>query len=105
MDWLSLAPAQNVPTQFSLKSQKIRIKPQARLSTNDAQTLYRLARTGMGLAIVPGFLAEADIATGDMIAVLPDWELPSIEVFAVWPINAPKHGLIHLALAALSQTP
>lgn len=35
--------------------------------------------------------------------VLPDWELQAITVFAVWPANAPRHGLIHLALDALSQ--
>jgi hypothetical protein len=35
--------------------------------------------------------------------VLPSWELSSISVFAEWPANAPKHGLIHLALDALSR--
>lgn len=36
-----------------------------------------------------------------MAMMLPDWELPSIAVFAEGLANAPKHGLIHLALDTL----
>jgi DNA-binding transcriptional LysR family regulator len=103
-DWLALTPAQNVPLEFG-KSGGIQatIKPEARIFANDAQALYRLARAGAGLAIVPDFLAREDVEAGSMRYVLPDWKLRAIDVFAAWPANAPKHGLIHLALDALSQ--
>ncbi|HBS38608.1 MAG: hypothetical protein HOH32_15555 [Rhodobacteraceae bacterium] len=68
---------------------------------NDAQALYRLDHAGTGLAIVPEFLGAADITTRNMAMMLPDWELPSIAVFAEGLANAPKHGLIHLALDTL----
>jgi DNA-binding transcriptional LysR family regulator len=102
-DWLALTPAQNVPLEFR-KSGGVQetIKPEAHIFANDAQALYRLARAGAGLAIVPDFLAQDDLIAGSMKYVLPDWELHTIDVFAVWPANAPKHGLIHLALDALS---
>ena len=61
------------------------------------------ALAGAGLAIVPEFLVAPDIANGTMEMVLPNWELPSISLFAEWQANAPKHGLIHLALNALSR--
>ena len=79
------------------------IKPEERIFVNDAKALYRLAHTGIGLAIVPDFLAQIDVETGSMKYVLPEWELHTIDVFAEWPANAPKHGLIHLALDAISQ--
>ena len=103
-DWLALTPAQNVPLEFD-KSGGIRatIKPEAHIFANDAQALYRLARAGAGLAIVPDFLASEDVEAGSMRYVLPEWKLRAIDVFAAWPANAPKHGLIHLALDALSQ--
>lgn len=103
-DWLALTPAQNVPLSFSNeKGAQATIKPEARLFANDAQALYRLAQSGVGLAIVPDFLSSEDVASGTMKHVLPDWQLHPIDVFAVWPTNAPKHGLIHLALDAVSQ--
>ena len=104
-DWLALTPAQNVPLVFSKAGgNRENIKPDALIFANDAQALYRLARAGAGLAIVPDFLAQADLASGLMQNVLPQWQLNAIEVFAVWPANAPKHGLIHLLLDALSKS-
>ena len=103
-DWLALTPAQNVPVAFGkADNTQATIKPKARIFVNDAKALYRLAQSGIGLAIVPDFLAHDDVDAGSMKYVLPDWELHTIDVFAVWPANAPKHGLIHLALDALSQ--
>ncbi|MBM2322328.1 MULTISPECIES: LysR family transcriptional regulator [Marivita] len=102
-DWLALSPAQNVPLVFSkAKGTHTTIRPQARISVSDAQALYQLAKAGAGLAIVPDFLANEDVGSGSMKYVLPNWELHAIDVFAAWPANAPKHGLIHLALDALS---
>lgn len=104
-DWLALTPAQNVPLEFRKTGvTQATIKPEAHIFANDAQALYRLARAGAGLAIVPDFLAIEAIESGSMRYVLPDWTLRAIDVFAVWPANAPKHGLIHLTLDALSQT-
>jgi DNA-binding transcriptional LysR family regulator len=103
-EWLALAPVQNVPLSFRNKDgETMKIKPTPHMFTNDAQALHRLAHAGAGLAIVPEFLVAPDIDNGTMEILLPEWELRSISVFADWPANAPKHGLIHLALDALSQ--
>lgn len=103
-DWLALAPVQNVPLSFrDMDGETQKIKPTPHMFTNDAQALHRLAHAGAGLAIVPDFLVATDIDNGTMEMVLPEWKLRSISVFAQWPANAPKHGLIHLALDALSQ--
>ena len=103
-DWLVLAPVQNVPLAFTdREGNEERLKPQPGVLTNDAQALFRMAKAGAGLAVVPDFLAEEAIASGEVEHVLPQWELPPIEVYAVWPENAPKHGLVHRALDALSK--
>ena len=104
-DWLALTPVHNAPVAFTkADGTQATIKPEPRVFANDAQALYRLARAGVGLAIVPDFLARDDIGRGAIEYVLSDWKLRTITVFAVWPSNAPKHGLIHLALDALGQT-
>ncbi len=102
--WLALTPAQNATINFRRVTDglKASIKPKAMMQTNDAQALYRLAREGAGFAIVPEFLAKEDVSAGIVEHVLPDWTIAPLEVFAVWPANAPKHGLIHLTLDALS---
>lgn len=103
-EWLVLAPVQKGSLKLKNAStgKEIQIKPSAHMFTNDAQALHRLARAGAGLAIVPEFLVAKDIEDGVMSQILPEWEPPPIVVFAEWPANAPRNGLIHLALDALS---
>lgn len=103
LDWISLAPVQNVPLTFKRPDEKpVTINTNSQISTNDATALYHLAKAGAGLAVVPEYLIEDDVRNGNVVQILPDWQLPSIDVFAVWPANAPKHGLIHRALNMLS---
>ncbi len=103
-DWLALAPNQIASSQFQHKDgQVVKIKPDTRILTNDAQSLYRLARSGAGIAIVPDFLAKEDLADRCVQQILSEWELPPLHVYVTWPTNAPKHGLIHLMLDVLSK--
>ncbi len=103
-EWLALAPVQNIPLSFrNGDGETMKIKPIPHMFTNDAQALHRLAQAGAGLAIVPEFLVAPDIKSGAMDYVLPSWELRPISVYAEWPANVPKNGLVHLALSAFHQ--
>ena len=102
-DWIELAPVSHMkPTFRKSKSKQVKIKPTAHVAANDAHAVYHLARAGAGVAVVPEFLAEEGITSGDVEYVLPEWKLDPIEVFAAWPSNAPKDGLINLLLDAIS---
>jgi DNA-binding transcriptional LysR family regulator len=102
-DWLELSQLNHLkPTFHKSGHDKVVIKPVAHVSANEAQALYRLARSGAGLAIVPEFLAHEGVKSGEVEFVLPDWTLDPIDVFAAWPSNAPKNGLIKLLVRELS---
>lgn len=93
-DWLELGQVGTRKTKFQKAGHKtMTLKPASRISVNDAHALYHLARAGTGLAFVPDFLAEHDVSAGVMEHVLPDWHVEDIGIYAVWPQNAPKHGL------------
>ncbi|MEO0498887.1 MAG: substrate binding domain-containing protein, partial [Pseudomonadota bacterium] len=93
-DWMALAPVQNIPIKFTKKGQAdINLKTEAHIIANDAHALCRLACDGTGLAILPGFLLQEFLEDRTLQHVLPDWSLGSIDIFAQWPANAPKHGL------------
>lgn len=102
-DWLELSQVK-LTTEFRTKGQRpVTVKPSPRLSVNDAHALYHLARSGAGLAVVPEYLARTDLSSGVMHHVLPDWHVPSIGIYAVWPPNAPKEGLSALFIRFLAQ--
>lgn len=94
-DWLQLAPVWHKKIVFrqARKRQSVQIK-KSRISVNNAQALTQLTRAGAGLAIIPAYLAEPFIESGELNYVMPDWYVDPIDVFAVWPANAPKDGLI-----------
>lgn len=105
-DWLELAPVWHKKPEFTNGSQSVVImRPDSRISVNDAQALHRLTRAGAGLAIIPDFLTQADAGSGALQVVLPQWTVPPVGVYAVWPSNAPRDGLVkhfveHLAAEA-----
>ncbi len=102
-DWIKLAPVSHIKPIFrKSKSKPVKIKPTAHITANDALAVYHLARAGAGLAVVPEFFADEDVKSGAVQYVLPGWKLEPIEVFAEWPSNAPKYGLINLFVDAIS---
>lgn len=102
-DWLELSPVRHIkPTFSNAKKATVSLKPAAHIAANDALALYNMAKAGAGLAIVPGFFATDDIQRGVVQEVLPRWHLAPINVYAAWPANAPKNGLIKLLVNELS---
>lgn len=94
-DWLELAPVWHKKPEFSNGSKRVAImRPESRISVNDAQALHRLTCQGAGLAIIPDFLTEEAISSGRLQVVLPEWTVAAVGVFAVWPSNAPRDGLV-----------
>ena len=105
-DWLELAPVMHKKPAFRCGQDSVVISRQEpRISVNDANALCGLARHGAGLAIVPDFLAEADIAAGTLQPVLCKWAVEPVGVYAVWPANAPKDGLVRRFIGFLAADP
>ena len=59
--------------------------PPGRATANSPELLIRLARAGVGLAGVPDYFALPDVRQGALRRVLPDWCLPSVTAWAVFP--------------------
>ncbi len=102
-DWLALSPVHTKGIRFSQNDEDpIKIKPKARVFANDVLALYRMATNGLGVTSIPRFLAAEGVKHNLLEYVLPNWQLDRLHVFAEWPANAPKHGLIHLLINALA---
>ena len=94
-DWLSLSPVHIRGLSLEHASKRgTKIKPASKVTSNDARSLYSLAKAGAGVAALPEFLATQDVADGSVAFVLPDWRLDPLKVFAEWPANAPREGLV-----------
>jgi DNA-binding transcriptional LysR family regulator len=48
---------------------------------------------GLGVAVLPEFMARKERAQRRLVEVLPRWRVPSVPVFAVWPGGTPRPAL------------
>lgn len=61
----------------------------SRIAVNNGEAMRDMAIEGVGLVILPGFLAAAAIADGRLERILPEMEPRRLPIVAVWPPVAP----------------
>lgn len=61
-----------------------RIEPAARLNANNSFAVRDAAVDALGIAQLPLLLAQPEVDAGRLVPVLPDWQLPSAPVHAVF---------------------
>jgi DNA-binding transcriptional LysR family regulator len=60
-------------------------RPPARVVANSPELLVRLAVAGSGIIAVPDHFASSALQRGQLCRVLPDWQLPPHDAWAVFP--------------------
>lgn len=79
----SLSPAGDV-WQLTRRGKTEAVKVKPRLWVDSAQMTHAAVLAGLGIAIVPAFLAGADIAEGRLQVILPEWRFPQTGIWAVY---------------------
>ena len=65
-------------------------RPVGPLSANNADALRASLLAGLGLAVLPDFVVDADLAAGRLEAVMGDWRPPAIGMHIVTPGGGPR---------------
>jgi DNA-binding transcriptional LysR family regulator len=99
-NWPMLVIASNaaiVNWQLSSPSAKEQLSFRPRLAANDHQVILAAAQAGVGIANLPMFMGDSQVASGQLIAVLPDWSARNVPLYMIYP----SHKSVSLALRAL----
>jgi DNA-binding transcriptional LysR family regulator len=64
---------------------ELRKPPLTRTFTDDLLFAHGMARAGIGLSVLPGFLAHDDVRAGRLVRVIPGWKLTVGSLFFVHP--------------------
>jgi DNA-binding transcriptional LysR family regulator len=70
--------------ELSQNGRTERVAVSGHFSANEATTLLRAALAGGGIALQPTYLANPHIASGELRAMLPGWELPVMAINALY---------------------
>jgi DNA-binding transcriptional LysR family regulator len=57
----------------------------ARLKVSAAEALVAAARAGLGCALVSERMVARELASGELVAVLEDWDAGGSDVWAIFP--------------------
>lgn len=59
--------------------------PPVRVAANSPELLGLLARKGAGIAAISDIFAAPFVRRGELIRLLPEWSLPTVTAWAVFP--------------------
>lgn len=70
------------------ESHRVALNSRVNISTSEGRRY--LARLGHGLAVLPDYVCRAAISRGELVALLPDWEIRSPFGEAIWAVRVPE---------------
>lgn len=98
--WLIATPLTQFTLQKGEDSQKIHLQNNC-LQVNEIRLCVKLAARGLGLCYVPKTLCRAELADGRLRAVLPDWQAPQRDIYAVWQAQKQLPARVRVLVDAL----
>lgn len=78
------------PTEITHRTtrERIPIYPKTAMMSDDTPMNAELVRQGVGIGYAPSWLAERDLAKGELVQLFPDYEVFSVKLYAVYADRA-----------------
>ncbi|WP_118181092.1 LysR family transcriptional regulator [Paraburkholderia phosphatilytica] len=70
---------------FSGPNGEVRVRPANAIVANNTEMLRQFALLDMGVAVLPDYLVGRDLERGRFVKLLPEYELPQIEINIAYP--------------------
>ena len=67
------------------KGEEAAVRPHGRLRANNSDVMLYSVRSGHGLAVVPDFIIDADLASGAVVPILEQWRPQPVALHLVTP--------------------
>jgi len=64
---------------------EVRVRPVNAIAVNNTEMLRQFALLDMGVAILPSYLVDRDLASGRLVRLLDDYRLPPVEITIAYP--------------------
>lgn len=70
---------------FELEGKEVLVDPPSRFRVNNITCAREAAKAGLGLASIPAMLCQEELASGELVAVLPEWQQPKVSIYLLFP--------------------
>lgn len=93
----------NAIWHFRRGEEEVAVRPTGPLATNNGEAMLPALCAGLGIARLPDFLVDADIAAGRLEAVLPDWSSGSVALHLLTPPGTLRPARVEALIEYLSE--
>jgi LysR family transcriptional regulator, regulator for bpeEF and oprC len=93
------------PQQFGVRGRLVALHPARGERLNDGEGMVQAAVLGLGLAQVPDYMVEDELASRRLVEVLPDHRPPPMPIHAVMPAQRLVPARVRAVLDALDDWP
>ncbi len=87
--------AHTISLPFRKQKQRAVIDVQSRFRCNNSAAILSTALSGCGIAYLPDYICQKTVNQGQLVRLLPDWEM---DVYQVWLVYKSKDSLTRKAL-------
>lgn len=97
-----------LPEQFQMtrKDETINMRPErSRVVVNSVAAARSAVLYGLGIRPLPLSEIQDDLVSGRLVRILPDWNLPTLNTYAVWPAGGRRTSLVSRLLQHLVDAP
>lgn len=101
-DWIRYAQRADTIEFTSKTGKSEKVTGQSQILVDSPDALYQFAALNMGATVLPENLAEKGIATGALVRLLPNWNLPKLGLYAIWPGSSRRETLTLLFVRFLA---
>ena len=78
------------------------MRPDSRFTTDNGDATLPLLHAGLGIARLPDFIVDGEIASGRLEAVLKDWSSPEVALHLVTPPSRLRPARVELLIEFLA---
>jgi DNA-binding transcriptional LysR family regulator len=91
--WIHFSMRPERAEMISKSGKSTHINCTYQIEVDSAQALYEFAIRSLGVTAIPENLANRGISRGELVHVLPEWSLPSLGLYAMWPDRSRRESL------------
>ncbi len=102
-DWVHFAQRSEVVELTSHTGEQIKLAGRSRLKVDSIDALLHFVRQDLGVTIVPRYLVEGLLKSGEFVELLPEWHMPSLGYYAVWPDTSRRENLTQFMVRFLAK--
>ncbi|MEO9825852.1 MAG: LysR family transcriptional regulator [Paracoccaceae bacterium] len=102
-DWIRYQQRADTTVFTSPTGETEEVTGHAQIEVDSIDAVYHFATQNMGATILPSFLADRGIEAGKLVALLPEWSLRPLGIFAVWPDKSRRESLALLFIRFLAE--